>query len=89
VLQSRLHPVASVGGFPSTQRYYRRFLLFIIHLTAVNCVTSRKVTGSRPDNVNFFLVAIYLVLPATLGPRVHSASNRNGYQKQKNNVSGE
>jgi hypothetical protein len=26
----------------------------------------------------------YLTLPATLGPGVHSASNRNEYQKQKN-----
>jgi hypothetical protein len=33
--------------------------------------------------------SIYLVLPAALGPGVHSASNRNEYQKQKNNVSGE
>jgi hypothetical protein len=29
----------------------------------------------------------YLILSATLGPGVHSASNRNEYQKQKN-VSG-
>jgi hypothetical protein len=36
-----------------------------------------------------FFFSIYLILPATLGPRVHSASNRNEYQKQKNNVSGE
>jgi hypothetical protein len=33
--------------------------------------------------------SIYLILPAALGPGVHSASNRNEYQKQKNNVSGE
>jgi hypothetical protein len=32
--------------------------------------------------------SIYLILPAALGLGVHSASNRNGYQKQKN-VSGE
>jgi hypothetical protein len=30
-----------------------------------------------------------LILPATLGPRIYSASNRNEYQKQKNNVSEE
>jgi hypothetical protein len=42
--------------------------------------------GSRPDEVNF---SIYLILPAALGPGVHSASNRNEYQKQKNNVSDE
>jgi hypothetical protein len=49
---------------------------------------SRKVTGSRPDEVSEFF-PIYLILPAALGPGVHSASNRNEYQKQKNNVSGE
>jgi hypothetical protein len=34
-------------------------------------------------------ISIYLILPAILGPGVYSASNRNEYQKQKNNVSGE
>jgi hypothetical protein len=29
-----------------------------------------------------------LILPAALGPGVYSASNRNEYQKHKNNVSG-
>jgi hypothetical protein len=29
------------------------------------------------------------VLPTALGPGVYSACNRNEYQKQKNNVSGE
>jgi hypothetical protein len=48
--------------------------------------TSRKVAVSRPDEVNGFL-KIYLILPAALGPGVHSASNRNEYRKQKNNVS--
>jgi hypothetical protein len=33
--------------------------------------------------------SIYLILPAVLGPGVYSASNRNEYQKHKNNVSGE
>jgi hypothetical protein len=48
---------------------------------------SRKVLGSRPDDVNESF-SIYLFLPGALGPGVHSASNRNEYQKQKNNVSG-
>jgi hypothetical protein len=30
-----------------------------------------------------------LILPTALGPGLYSASNRNEYQKQKNNVSGE
>jgi hypothetical protein len=29
------------------------------------------------------------ILPATLGPGVYSASNRNEYQKEKKNISGE
>jgi hypothetical protein len=33
--------------------------------------------------------SIYVILPSALGPGVRSASNRNEYQKQKNNVSGE
>jgi hypothetical protein len=35
------------------------------------------------------IFAIYLVLPAAPGPGAHSASNRNEYQEQKINVSGE
>jgi hypothetical protein len=35
------------------------------------------------------IFSIYLILPATLGPGAYSASDRNEYQKQKNNVSGE
>jgi hypothetical protein len=33
--------------------------------------------------------SIYQILPASLGPGVYLASNRNEYQKQKNYVSGE
>jgi hypothetical protein len=43
--------------------------------------------GSRADEVNEF--SIYVILSAALGPGVYSASNRNEYQKQKNNISGE
>jgi hypothetical protein len=39
------------------------------------------MAGSRHDEVNGFF-SIYLILPATLGPEVYSASNRNEYQKQ-------
>jgi hypothetical protein len=58
-----------------------------MHLNNITA-TSRKVAGSRPDKVNGFF-PIYLILLAALGPGVYSASNRNEYQKQKNNVSGE
>jgi hypothetical protein len=36
--------------------------------------------------VNEFF-SIYLIIPAAVGPGVHSASNINKYKKQKNNVS--
>jgi hypothetical protein len=44
--------------------------------------------GARPKKVNE-LLSIYLILPAALGPDVYTASNRNEYQKQEKNVSGE
>jgi hypothetical protein len=40
--------------------------------------TSRKVVGSRPDEVNEFL-SIYLILSAALGLWIYSACNRNDY----------
>jgi hypothetical protein len=49
---------------------------------------NRKVAGSITDKVIFFFL-IYLILPAALNPGAYSASNRNEYQKHKNNVSGE
>jgi hypothetical protein len=54
----------------------------------MHCATSWKVVSSKPIEVNEFF-SIYLILPATLGPGIYSASNRSEYQKQKNNVSGE
>jgi hypothetical protein len=35
------------------------------------------------------IFSIYLILPAALGPGSYLAYNRNEYQKQKNNVSGD
>jgi hypothetical protein len=49
--------------------------------------TSRKVADSRPDEVNAFFPT--LILPAALGFGVYSACNRNEYQMQRNNDSGE
>jgi hypothetical protein len=43
--------------------------------------TSRKVAGSRPDEMNEFF-SIHLILPAALHPEVK-------YQKQKNKFSWE
>jgi hypothetical protein len=55
----------------------------------VKALCYQKVEGSRPDEVNEFSFSIYLILQTALDPGVYSASNRNEYQKQKNNVSGE
>jgi hypothetical protein len=44
--------------------------------------------GSRPDEVKEFF-SIDLIIPDTIGPGVHSASNRTEYQKHKKNVCGE
>jgi hypothetical protein len=41
----------------------------------------------RPDDMNF-LFSIYLIVPAALDPEVHSASNKNVYQKQRKNFLG-
>jgi hypothetical protein len=35
------------------------------------------------------MFSIYLILPVAMGPGLHSTSNRNEYQKHKNDVSGE
>jgi hypothetical protein len=51
--------------------------------------TSWKVAGHIFESGRGHpIVSTYPVLPAALEPGVYSASNRNEYQKQKNNVSG-
>jgi hypothetical protein len=45
----------------------------------------------KPESLGFEtrrgerILSIYSILPAALGPGVHSASNRNEYWKHKNN----
>jgi hypothetical protein len=52
-------------------------------------------TVLKPEGCGFetrtgeWLSSIYLIFSTALGPGVHSASNRNEYLKQKNNISGE
>jgi hypothetical protein len=43
---------------------------------------SWKFVGSRSDETTE-LLSVCLILPAALGPRIYSASNRNESQKQK------
>jgi hypothetical protein len=66
---------------------YKRITLLLLSWLK-HYATSLKGAGSRTDEVNEFF-SIYLILPAALGPGVYSVSKRNGYQKQKNNTSGQ
>jgi hypothetical protein len=45
-----------------------------------------RYSKERPHEVNEYF-SLHLILLAALGPEVYSPSNRNEYQKQKNNVS--
>jgi hypothetical protein len=47
-----------------------------------NYATNLKIADSRAEEVNEF-VSFCLTLPAARGPRVHSAPNRNKYQRHK------
>jgi hypothetical protein len=49
----------------------------------------RNVAGTGLCEENEFFLSVYLILPTALGPRVYSASNKNEYQKQENNISGD
>jgi hypothetical protein len=63
--------------------------LFIVsraHSSVVVKALCYKLEGS---GFGEWIFSIYLILLAPLGPGVHSASNRNEYQKQKKNVSGQ
>jgi hypothetical protein len=48
--------------------------------------TSLKVTDLRPG-CGEVIETVYLILPGLPYPGVYSASNRNEYLKQKNNIS--
>jgi hypothetical protein len=56
---------------------------------------SLKVLCYKPEGRGFetrigkLFLYVYLILLTALDPGVYSASNRNEYQKQNNNVSGE
>jgi hypothetical protein len=72
-----------VNDYIHLMNYFRCVAQWLRHYA-----TSKKVVGSRLDDVNEFF-SIYLILPAELSPEVYSASNRNEFQKQKCNASGE
>jgi hypothetical protein len=45
--------------------------------------TSSKIAGSRPDEVNVFILSIFLILPAALGPEIYSAVIEMGMSSRK------
>jgi hypothetical protein len=61
---------------------------FIMWLHKTNILMRHLLLRGAPNEVNW-IFSIYLSLPPTLGLGVYSVCNRNEYQKQKNNVSGE
>jgi hypothetical protein len=69
--------------------------LFLIRLEVARGSVVVKALCYKPEGRGFEtpggerFLSIYLILLAALGPGVYSASNRNEYQKHKNNVSGE
>jgi hypothetical protein len=74
----RVFSLHSKWPHEETIRNCMKYILWLMH-----CATSREVTSSRPYDLNDFFFSIYLVLLASLGPEVYSASNRNEYQNQK------
>jgi hypothetical protein len=64
-------------------------------MVGAHCSQVFKALCYKPEGRGFDtrwgegIFSIYLILLAALGPGVHSAFNRNEYQKHKNNVSGE
>jgi hypothetical protein len=59
-------------------------------LTTFMSLTLKEPEGrGLQTQLSHCISSIYLILPAALGPGVYTASNRNEYQKQRNNVSGE
>jgi hypothetical protein len=75
VFQERSSALEVAGGGQAVEKWLRYY------------ATSRKVEGSKRNEVDE-LLSIYLILPAALSPGVYSASKRNEYRKQRNNVSG-
>jgi hypothetical protein len=63
-----------IKGVPDTKNYWPQ---------------KKKINQSVAFKFFFFFFSNYLILPAAIGPGVYSVSNRNEYQKEENNVSGE
>ena len=64
--------------------YFLKLLLYLLGTAVAQwlrcCATNRKVAGSIPAGVSGFFIDIKF-FRSRYGPRVDSASNRNGYQE--------
>jgi hypothetical protein len=76
--------------------YYKdSFHLFIKQMQGVRGSIVVKVLCYKAEGYGFetrwgeWIFSIYLILPASLGPGIYSASNRNEDQKEKNIIYGE
>jgi hypothetical protein len=73
-------------------KHYEKYEFYAVNGGAHGSVIVKALCykpESRWFEILWWKYSIYLIFPAALGPGVHSASNRNENQKQKNNVSGE
>jgi hydrogenase/urease accessory protein HupE len=64
-------------------------MMIIIIIILIIIIIARRSRVRDPMREIIFFFSISLIHPAALGPEIYSASNRNEYQKQKNNVSAE
>jgi hypothetical protein len=68
------------------------WVILLVNSVSRNLIILFAAVCSKPEGWRFntrcgeWLFSIYLILPAALGPGVYSASNRNEYQKKRNNL---
>jgi hypothetical protein len=67
----------------------RNFILYALVNIVVEALYYKPEGRGYKTRLGECNCSIYLILPALLGPGVYSASDRNKYQKQKNDVSGD
>jgi hypothetical protein len=78
--------------FMSLKRTRNKIMLYIYILNSSRLLHSMSFCNSVCLSIcmDYIHIHDYLILPAAQGPAVYTASNRNEYQKHKNNnVSGE
>jgi hypothetical protein len=92
ISEKRTQRLSNIVFFTKLNCYY--FQIHIISIRGARSSVVIKALYFKPGGHGFqtrwgelFFFSIYLILPAALGPRVYSGSNRIEYQKQKKYVS--